>query len=82
MTHDQTEPDPIHLTQEFLAQLLGANRVSVTEVAGQLQSAGLIRYHRGKVTVADRSGLEAASCECYHHIRTSFRSLLPPGRVK
>ena len=81
MSHDQTEPDPFHMTQEFLAQLLGANRVSVTEVAGELRRAGFIRYQRGKVTVADRSGLEAAACECYHHIRTSFRSLLPAGRI-
>ena len=82
MSHDQTEPDPFHLTQEFLAQLLGANRVSVTEVAGRLQSAGLIRYQRGKVIVTDRSGLEASVCECYRHIRAAFRSLLPADRVK
>lgn len=82
MSYDQTEPNPFHLTQEFLAQLLGANRVSVTEVAGRLQSAGLIRYQRGQVTVADRAGLEACACECYHHIRAAFRFLLSAGRAK
>lgn len=82
MTHDQAEPGFFQMTQEFLAQMLGANRVSVTEVAGQLQSAGLIRYQRGKVTVTNRLGLEAVACESYHHIRASYRSFLPARRAK
>jgi Mn-dependent DtxR family transcriptional regulator len=53
------------LTQEFVAMMLGASRPTVTVVAGTLQKAGLITYHRGHVTIVDREKLEAASCECY-----------------
>ena len=56
---------PFRLTQGFVAMMLGANRPTVTVVATTLQKAGLITYHRGHVTIADRKGLEAASCECY-----------------
>lgn len=77
MTHDRAEPDHFTLTQEFLAQMLGVQRTSVTEVARSLQGAGLIRYSRGKVTVVDRNGLEAAACECYENIKVKFDSL--PG---
>lgn len=53
------------LTHEFIAIMLGASRPTVTVVVGTLQKAGLITYHRGHVTIVDREGLEAASCECY-----------------
>jgi hypothetical protein len=52
-------------------------REGVTEAAGKLQDAGLIRYHRGKITVLDRPGLEARSCECYQVVKTEFDRLLP-----
>jgi Mn-dependent DtxR family transcriptional regulator len=53
------------LTEEFAAMMLGATRPTVTVVAGSLQRAGLITYHRGRVHIVDREKLEAASCECY-----------------
>jgi hypothetical protein len=57
------------LTQDFLAQMLGTRRTTVTLVARALQVAGLIRYKRGKIEILDRPGLEKAACECYHVIR-------------
>jgi Mn-dependent DtxR family transcriptional regulator len=57
--------DDFPLTQEFVSMMLGASRPTVTVVAGTLQKAGLITYHRGHVTIVDREKLEAASCECY-----------------
>jgi Mn-dependent DtxR family transcriptional regulator len=68
--------DEFLLTQEFLAQMLGVRRPSVSVVAGLLQKAGLIRYHRGRMTVLDRAGLEAACCECYRVVREEFDRLL------
>ena len=59
----------IDLTQEFLAQMLGTRRTTVTLVARALQEAGLIRYRRGKIEILDRAGLEEAACECYRVIR-------------
>ena len=65
LAHDRVGKDEFPLTQEFAAMMLGTSRPTVTVVAGTLQKAGLIRYHRGRVTVVDRENLEAASCECY-----------------
>jgi CRP-like cAMP-binding protein len=65
MAHDRMGRNEFPLTQEFAAMMLGAARPTVTVVAGTLQKAGLITYHRGKVTIVDRRKLEAASCECY-----------------
>lgn len=65
MAHDRTERDEFPMTQEFLAMMLGAARPTVTVIAGTLQRAGLIKYHRGQVTILDRERLESASCECY-----------------
>jgi CRP-like cAMP-binding protein len=65
MAQDRMELDEFPLTQEFVAMMLGANRSTVTLVAGALQKAGLITYHRGRLAVVDRNKLEAASCECY-----------------
>jgi CRP-like cAMP-binding protein len=76
MTHDRVGADEFHLTQEFLAQMLGVRRPSVTVAAGILQRAGLIRYQRGRIRVADRAGLEAAACECYETVRQEFDRLL------
>jgi CRP-like cAMP-binding protein len=65
MAHDRMGKDEFPLTQEFVAMMLGASRPTVTVVAGILQKAGLITYHRGHVTIVDREKLESASCECY-----------------
>lgn len=75
MTHDRVDGDAFPLTQDFLAQMLGASRPSVSIAAGVLQKAGLIRYTRGVIEVLDRPGLEAASCECYGVIAGEFRRL-------
>ena len=76
MTHDRVGADEFHLTQEFLAQMLGVRRPSVTVAAGLIQKAGLIRYQRGRIRVVDRAGLEAGACECYETVRQEFDKLL------
>ena len=76
MSHDRVGTDEFQLTQEFLAQMLGVRRPTVTAVAGILQKAGLISYHRGKLTILDRKGLEAASCECYEVVAKELDRLL------
>ncbi len=76
MTHDRVEGDEFDLTHEFLSQMLGTRRAGVTEIAGTLQSAGLIEYRRGHVTVRNRRGLEKAACECYGIVRDEFDRLL------
>ena len=68
-THDRTETDLLPLTQEFLAEMLGVKRNAVNIVARELQAGGLIGYKRGRITVLDRAGLKAASCECYGVLR-------------
>ena len=77
MTHDRVEVQPFPLTHEFLSQMLGVRRASVTEVVGALQDAGLIRYRQGQMTVLDRDGLERAACECYGIIAAEYERLLP-----
>jgi CRP-like cAMP-binding protein len=74
-THDRMHEQDFHLSHEFLAVMLGVQRPTVSIVAGTLQEAGLIRYTHGHVTVRDRKGLEAASCECYSVIRAHFDRL-------
>lgn len=76
LTHDRVDSDEFPLTQEFLSQMLGVRRASVSVVAAILQKAGLITYHRGKITILDRQGLEAGSCECYQIIKDDFDRLL------
>ena len=66
----------ILLTHEFLGYMLGVSRPDVTIAVGALQQAGIITYHRGVVTIFDRPGIEAATCECYATIRDEFRRLL------
>lgn len=65
MAHDRAKPQPLSLTHQFLADLLGVQRSAVTIAAGKLQRKKLIGYSRGQVRILSRSGLEAASCECY-----------------
>jgi CRP-like cAMP-binding protein len=76
LTHDRVESAELRLTQEFIANMLGGRRESVTKAARHLQAAGLIRYVRGHITILDRQGLEAASCECYQVVKTEFDRLL------
>jgi CRP-like cAMP-binding protein len=74
---DRLSSNELVMTQELIANMLGVRREGVTEAAGKLQEAGLIRYRRGKIRVLDRPGLEARSCECYHVVKTEFDRLLP-----
>ena len=76
MCRDRVQTDTVRLTQEFLSHMLGAPRSSVTAVAVTLQNRRLIRYSRGKITVLDRRGLEAAFCECYRLVRDELRNFL------
>lgn len=76
MTHDRVTGDRFHLTHQFLADMLGVQRSAITIAAGVLQERNLIRYTRGEITVLDRGGLEAASCECYETIRAADSRLL------
>jgi hypothetical protein len=75
LTHDRVQSDEFLLTQEFLSQMLGVRRPSVSAVASTLQQAGMISYSRGNVTVQDREGLESASCECYQLMRDLTESI-------
>ena len=82
MAHDRVSVDQFPLTQEFVAMMLGAARPTVTLVAGTLQQAGLITYHRGQVTVVDRKALERASCECYRAATDLLRAVTSGGDGK
>jgi CRP-like cAMP-binding protein len=73
---DRTQSDSLHLTQEFLAQMLGSRRSTVTVSAGNLQRERLIDYTRGRVRIVDRPGLEAKACECYHIVRATYDTLI------
>jgi CRP-like cAMP-binding protein len=79
---DRLQTDTIQLTHEFLSQMLGVRRTTVTVVASALQQAGLIRYHRGQIEIIDRAGLEAKACECYEVIRHQIEQVIPLGRLE
>ena len=74
---DRLDSNQLTMTQELIANMLGVRREGVTKNAGKLQDAGLIHYRRGRITVLDRPGLEARSCECYQVVKTEFDRLLP-----
>lgn len=79
MTHDRVGSDTFTLTQQYLAFMLAVRRATVNGVASGLQRDGLIRYQRGRVTILNRAGLEASSCECYAIIRSAYdRQLAAP----
>jgi CRP-like cAMP-binding protein len=74
---DRLRGDELVMTQELIANMLGVRREGVTEAAGRLQTAGLINYSRGHITVLDRVGLEARACECYAVVKRESDRLLP-----
>jgi CRP-like cAMP-binding protein len=75
MVCDRLESNHFDLTQEFVAQMLGARRTSVTLAAGALQRSGLIEYRRGHIHIVDREGLERVACECYPIVRRLVANL-------
>ena len=75
MTQDRAHSDVFPMTHEFLAEMLGVRRSTVSEVLEPFQKKGLIRYSRGKCTVLDREGLKAGACECYRVIAKEFERL-------
>lgn len=79
MTHDRVEGDEIPLTHEFLSFMLAVRRSGVTETLHALQEQGLISNSRGTITIVDRKGLEAASCECYRIVVDEYERLLGGG---
>jgi Mn-dependent DtxR family transcriptional regulator len=74
---DRLQSNELSMTQELIANMLGVRREGVTEAAGKLQHAGLIHYQRGRISVLDREGLEARTCECYQVVKTEYDRLLP-----
>jgi CRP-like cAMP-binding protein len=76
---DRVDGNIIRLTHEFLSQMLGVRRPTVTVVARMLQDAGLIRYHRGHIEIIDRAGLEARACECYDMTRRRLDKMTAPS---
>jgi CRP-like cAMP-binding protein len=77
LSHDRVKSDELLMTQEFISNMLGGRRESVTVAAGRLQDAGLVRYARGHITILDREGLEATACECYRIVKEESDRLLP-----
>jgi CRP-like cAMP-binding protein len=75
-TQDRVGGDEFPITQDFLAQMLGVTRPTISLVGQELQAAGLIHSAQGRLTVDDRAGLEAVACECYVVVRAAFEELL------
>ena len=75
LSHDRVKSDELPMTQEFISNMLGGRRESVTVAAGRLQSAGLIHYSRGHIRILDRNRLEASACECYTIVRAELNRL-------
>ncbi len=76
---DRLPTESLSMTQELIANMLGVRREGVTQAAGALQRAGLIRYGRGRIEVLDRPGLEQAVCECYAVVKLEFDRLMAPS---
>jgi len=81
MMRDRSDADEMPLTQDLLAEMLGAHRPSVTNAAAELEGEGVIRRGRGAVTILNRDGLKKASCECYQLVRERIASHLPKTYV-
>lgn len=82
MSHDRVHGDEFHLTQEYIAMMLGTHRPSISLIAGTFQRAGILQYRRGVITVLDREALEDACCDCYGIVREHFKRFLgeyPPA---
>jgi CRP-like cAMP-binding protein len=75
MAQDRTQSQVLHLTQEFLAEMIGAQRSTVTVIAGGFQRRNMIEYSRGKVKITDRKALESAACGCYQVIKDMYQNL-------
>src|SRR5262249_40117271 len=73
---DRLRSNQLDMTQEMIANMLGVRREGVTEAAGRLQQAGVIKYSRGHITVVDRAKLETLVCECYGIVRKEYARLL------
>jgi CRP-like cAMP-binding protein len=82
MSFDRLSGNELRMTQDLIANMLGVRREGVTEAAGRLQAAGIIRYGRGRISLFDRAKLEARSCECYAVVRQEFDRLLPDLRQR
>jgi CRP-like cAMP-binding protein len=76
---DLSGSDTLPFTQEFLAEMLGVQRSSVSVVAHTLQRAGLIKYSRGRIQIVNLEGLQEASCECYATVKSHYHALLGRG---
>jgi CRP-like cAMP-binding protein len=77
---DRMESESLNLTQEFLAQMLGVQRSTVTVAAGDLQRKGFIGYSRGRINILDRPNLTKCTCECYGIVRSSYERVLELDR--
>jgi CRP-like cAMP-binding protein len=76
LSHDRLQSDELKMTQELIANMLGVRREGVTYAAGRLQTNGLIKYARGRITILNREGLEASACECYQVVKDEYDRLL------
>ena len=81
LTLDRLPSNEMTMTQELIANMLGVRREGITETAGNLQRAGLIKYRRGHITILDRAGLELRACECYKVVKTEFHSLINDAKA-
>ena len=76
MIHDRVATEAFQITQEFLAEMLGVRRQTISIIAGTLQKAGLVSYRRGVVRILNRKGLEECTCECYEAMKTSYDQIV------
>ena len=77
---DRYPSDSLPLTQEFMAQMLGVRRTTVSVAAGTLEEQGLLKYRRGKVQIVDKAGLEKMACGCYRIVKTNIEMIVDTAR--